>query len=335
MRVPRPFGACAANRSLTLCGMRPPAPVADRPPSTTKTCPVMKLPAFDARSSSGPASSAGSPTRPCGAASLTQRWIVRDTENRTGHLARKPARRDGVDANAAVGPASRKIARQVDHGRLRGLISGRKVGDTHHTGDRCDVDDRATLAVGELAGSYRLTAVPRPQYVHAHRLLEELVRNALGHDRRFGRDAGVVDQDVDAAEMLPTGSDHRRDVIRVADVALQGECLVAGRSQPVGYRLHLVERARREHEVGARARQGFRKRDTEPVRRAGHQRCLALQREQRVSGHGSQGKGNGGAAFGRVATGGGGAAVRHSVGFHLLPFASRLKCVLVRNGSFK
>ena len=75
----------------------------------------------------------------------------------------------------------------------------------------------------------------------------------------FGRDAGVVDQDVDAAEMLPTGSDHRRDVIRVADVALQGERLVAGRSQPVGYRLHLVERARREHEVGARARQGLRK----------------------------------------------------------------------------
>ena len=174
-----------------------------------------------------------------------------------------------------------------------------------------------------------------PEQVHAHRLLEELVRNALGHDRRFGRDAGVVDQDVDAAEMLPTGRDHCRDVIRVADVALQGECLVAGRSQPVGYRLHLVERSRREHEVGARARQRFRKRDAEPVRRAGHQRCLALQREQRVSGHRNQGKGNGGAALGRVATGGGGGAVRHSVGFHLLPFASRLKCVLVRNRSFK
>ena len=153
---------------------------------------------------------------------------------------------------------------------------------------------------------YLPTAVPRPEQVHAHRLLEELVRNSLGHDRRLGRDAGVVDQDVDAAEMLPTGRDHRRDVSRVADVALQGERLVAGRSQPVGDRLHLVERSCRKHEVGARARQSLCKRDAEPIRRAGHQRCLALQREQRVGGHRSQGKGNGGAAFGRVATGGGG-----------------------------
>ena len=32
---------------------------------------------------------------------------------------------------------------------------------------------------------------------------------------------------------------------------------------------------------------------------------------------------------------GGGGAVRHSVGFHLLPFGSRLKWVLVRTASFK
>ena len=35
------------------------------------------------------------------------------------------------------------------------------------------------------------------------------------------------------------------------------------------------------------------------------------------------------AELGYQGAGGGGGAVRHSVGFHLLPLASRLKCVLV------
>ena len=50
-----------------------------QPPSTARVCPVTKLEASDAKKSSAPASSPGSPVRPIGARLRIQRWLNVET----------------------------------------------------------------------------------------------------------------------------------------------------------------------------------------------------------------------------------------------------------------
>src|SRR5204863_9958914 len=67
------------------------------------------------------------------------------------------------------------------------------------------------------------TAGERTVEVDAHRLSEQFVGNPLGHDTGLGRHPGVVDEDVDGAEAVEGGVDHRPDAVGRGNVALDGE----------------------------------------------------------------------------------------------------------------
>ena len=95
------------------------------------------------------------------------------------------------------------------------------------------------------------------------------------------RDAGVVDQHVDAAELGDGGLDEVAALLPVADVARHREGAPTEGPHLVGHPLALVELAAGDHDVGARLGEAERHRPTEALAAAGDHDDLVVDPERR------------------------------------------------------
>ena len=107
-------------------------------------------------------------------------------------------------------------------------------------------------------------------------------RNCSGVSRVAGTavpTAGVVDEDVDLAELLDGLVDDALAVLGNRDVGLHGDAAAAERLDALAGVLEAFDAARADRDVGAGLGQPLRERDAEPRRCAGHDRHLAVQPE--------------------------------------------------------
>jgi hypothetical protein len=88
-------------------------------------------------------------------------------------------------------------------------------------------------------------------------------------ERRRGGDAGVRDQDVDAAEALLRRALQVRDRSRIRDVAGHRQRGVPGELELRRHALDLARAARRDDHAGAGVRQGARRGLADPASPAG------------------------------------------------------------------
>src|SRR5258706_5811430 len=114
-----------------------------------------------------------------------------------GHVGRDEARRDGVDAHPAAGELLGDRLRQPDQAGLAGGVV-RLAGVARETHDRGDVDHAPLGLHQRPAGG--LEEVPGALEVDLEHAVEVLLAHA--HQELGARDPGVVDQDVEAAELL-------------------------------------------------------------------------------------------------------------------------------------
>ena len=90
---------------------------------------------------------------------------------------------------------------------------------------------------------------------------------------------GVVDEDADPAELLRGLADGSGEIVVVADVALDGDGAAAGREQRLARGVQRFQSARGDRDIGTMLCEGERDRATDPLRAAGHECNLALQRK--------------------------------------------------------
>ena len=114
MRLPRSFGAMAAKMSADAL-RHPPAGAGRGEPAVDD----QRVAGHEAAGVGGQEQQRARELVRIADASLRRRLAHPamervDAEDRPGHLAREPSRRDGVDADPAVRPAAREIAREVD-----------------------------------------------------------------------------------------------------------------------------------------------------------------------------------------------------------------------------
>ncbi len=160
------------------------------PPSATRTEPVMKLPASEASSKSGPESLAEPALRD--AADLRLPGLGR--EEVAVEVGFHITRRQRVHADAVARPFQRVLARQLDQRRLRGRI-GRHARALSQAKDRGDVDDRSRSPRRHQPSDNRDRHAPRAVEVHAHDPRPFIVGLLEGRARRGN--AAVVHQQVD------------------------------------------------------------------------------------------------------------------------------------------
>ena len=191
-----------------------------------------------------------------------------------GHLAREPARRDGVHPHALAGPLDGQLAGEVDDRALRRgvarLLDRRR---RHQPEDRRHVDDRARplhehLATDELAQQEQRVEV---HVDHPAELVDGLV---LG--RHHVADAGVVHEHVDATEPLERGGDEGLEIGVDGDVARDRD----RSGQPLDERFEPVEPTGRDHDGGPGRVQHLGEAHAQPARRAGDDGDLAVEPER-------------------------------------------------------
>src|SRR5437899_1711440 len=93
--------------------------------------------------------------------------------------------------------------------------------------------------------------------------------------------AGVVDQDIDAPELVQSLRDGAVDLPSVTDVALDGEGAAALGAHEVGDRLQRVLTAAARHHVGADSSELDGDRAADPLARPGHDRDAIAERVSR------------------------------------------------------
>ena len=214
------------NACCCVCAYMP------MPPSTGRPMPVMKRASSEHRNTTASAMSPTSARRPSGVCSTTEPTAASTSAARPSatmspascmpmSVAIRPGI-DAVDAHAVAELAGfhggdprhavdRRFGARVDRDRRE--RDGR--------GDRRDVDDRAALA-GRAAWAHRAECV-----LHAERGADDVdvahPARVLGldlADQRGDLDAGIVDQDVEAAERLDGRGDGLLPLRVVGDVQL-------------------------------------------------------------------------------------------------------------------
>ena len=193
-----------------------------------------------------------------------------------GQVGVDPARQDGVGLDVVGGPGHRAGAGELHDAALAGGIGRREAGaeDRQH---RADIDDLA--AAGRLHGWVGC--------LRAHERAGEVGRNdavpllEFERVRRFSNiDAGIVDENVDAAELFGDAFDHGSDISLVGDVG-------GDRDRPDAARLELGGRGGRfrfiaadHRDVGAGFRQPPRHAEPDAAIAAGDDSHLAAEIEQ-------------------------------------------------------
>ncbi|MNS88719.1 hypothetical protein D3C72_1227070 [compost metagenome] len=137
---------------------------------------------------------------------------------------------------------------QADHAGLRRAIVGLAEISVHAGGGRGHED--APVALLAHDGPHGARAIRGAQQVHVHDGVE--VFGAHLGESLVAQDAGVVDQDVDAAPCVHRPAGHGRDIGTVAHAAAIGDCLAAGRGDLVGHGLGRAAKIIHHHPAAAR-----------------------------------------------------------------------------------
>ena len=191
---------------------------------------------------------------------------------------------EGVHADAAVAPLDGEELGQAGDAALGGEVAGRAPLEAADAEDGAEVDDVAVaLAQEVLRGG--AAAVPQARQVRLHDLAEHVVVGVLRAPRAQVGDAGVVDEHVDRAEVVPGGLHERLDLLVVGHVAGDGEEAAARGLDERGRIAEAVEAAGGADDVGPALRQRRGPGDAEAVAGAGDDDRLAFHREH-VVGHG-------------------------------------------------
>ncbi len=158
--------------------------------------------------------------------------------------ARPGERRDAVRAHLEALHVERDRARQPDDAELRRHVVGlAEIADQRR--GRGHVHEGAGILLAEMRGAGAAHVEGAVEMDVEHVLP---VRVAHPVEDRVAQDAGIVDQDVDAAEGVERGLDDRLGVLRLGDRERRGDRLAAGL-------LDLVDHLLRRAGVGAGALQ--------------------------------------------------------------------------------
>ena len=192
--------------------------------------PLTKLEASLARNTAAPTRSSTSPQRRDGV------WLTSHCVNSglstsaCGELGLEVARAQAVDLDAVLAPVDRHALGQHLHRALAGGV-GRDAGATQLALHRADVDDLAALAPDHVA-RHRLADQEHAVEVGLHQLVPVGLGELL--ERRAALHAGVVDEDVDGADLaLRCDRPPRRPPSpAVTSKAAVSTCAPSARSRP-------------------------------------------------------------------------------------------------------
>ena len=134
------------------------------------------------------------------------------------------SRADGVDANAVRRKLHRRAFRHADHGRFSGGVNER-AGVAAQTGDGGGVDDDALGAAAPKAPGRVLDPEKHALGEHVEGVVPVL-RGRLGERADGAADAGVVEHDVEPAELALREIQHRLDVGLLRNVGFDEPHLV-------------------------------------------------------------------------------------------------------------
>ena len=200
------------------------------------------------------------------------------------HLRLEPAGRERVDADPlAPRPLLGEVAREPDQAGLARGVGGLRQPTGGEPEDAGDVDDRAAR-LHHLGRALRHpVAAVEVDVDH----LAEVVGRLLG--RGDGRpDAGVVDQHVDAAQVLHRLVDERLAAVGVRDVRAHGDGAPAGGLDELARVLELLDAAGAEGDVRAGLGEGLGERDAEAGRGPGDDGDFSFEAEAVQDGHGGE-----------------------------------------------
>ncbi len=189
------------------------------------------------------------------------------------HIGDDETRSDSVGTDAALAEFFGHRLGETDDARFRGRVVG-LTGVAAHTHHRTEADDAAS-ALAAHDRRHRLGEVEHRLEVY----IDHRVPLFFGHAEQkpvFG-DAGVVDQHVDASEILCYGSHHFRGVFGVGGVRGVAFGLYAHAFQFLHQRLHvLVVTQVGESDVGTFGGEAQRNGLSDAARRAGNQSDFVL-----------------------------------------------------------
>ena len=104
--------------------------------------------------------------------------------------------------------------------RAFGTMISRRPGGAGKTGDRGDIDNRATAPAAHRR-DHGLHPQPYALLVDIDHRVPEFLAGVL--EARHIENAGIVDQDIEAAEFAYTGIDRRAPISRASDVQMDGD----------------------------------------------------------------------------------------------------------------
>src|SRR6266851_4377019 len=218
---------------------------------------------------------------------LAQERVFVSLDHHLRHVRRKPARRDGVHLNIMLAPFARQVFGENDYAAFAGVIPDglkfrRRAAEPRNGSD---VDNFSAplrdhgfangLRKQKCPGQIRLNdSVPVLQLHFFH--------------RRTPRNAGVVNQDVDAPKRRERGIHHCMNVRGILDVASQRQRFHAQRLQFFGGLHAALFLPCAKHHVRAHLRQRFRHLPSEAHRAAAYNGHAALNIEKLAHSFGSR-----------------------------------------------
>ena len=185
---------------------------------------------------------------------------------------------DAVDINVLPGVGHRQRAGELEHGAL-GASIGEHAFAAAQAPTGGDIDNLAALLLDHLR-QYRPAAVELAGQVGIHAVVPIRIGQfvqRLAHI--LGVAAGVVDQDIDPAQLPQRRLRHRIDLIGAGDVGLRDHALAAGGADLGGGLLQLGKGARGHYDVGSGLGEPNRHRPAQAAPRAGYYRDFALKLE--------------------------------------------------------
>ena len=247
-----------------------------RPPSTTSSCPVMKSASSDASRSAPRAISIGWPEPAQGRLLLPDRADLGIVEVGARHAGIDGAGTDIVGGDVELAELERQRAREPADAGLGGAIGGKPVVgvESHHRGG---VDDaRPALLLGPRLQRRDGLAAQAEHCPHVDAV--DMVPVLVGHllDEGAAADAGIVEQDVDGAELGQRRGHDLLGRIVAGDVAAEGGDGVVAGMRLLDRRFRPVDRQHLRALVGEQ----LGRRGADARRRSGHDRDLSGQSGQ-------------------------------------------------------
>jgi hypothetical protein len=216
-----------------------------KPPATLIRSPVIQRDASEARNTATSAMSSGWPRRPSGVPAIIRGFqVAADDAGGVGALGLDAAGRDGIHANVLRCELDRVGARHLIESTL-GRAVDRRTREPFFARDRAHVDDTPTFGGEPLHGFFR------GEYGSEHVGVELAMELGLGDvfERAELIHAGVVDQDVEAAECLVrlvemVRNRRRAHVVTLLESAAWARAIRAADLLKQSYTARLGERAR-------------------------------------------------------------------------------------------